>query len=291
MARIVLHRYPRLEQQAVHWSGWFADVDGQLVETRQVSELWDANSTLRFGVQVSVSHDSTVGLDSSTEPSLVLSCSCRETALSISNSTELQRHGEVWLAETWLTVAGADIAEELVLDATVVAPLAQEEWLANRIVAEKPSERVLLSQDQQGFPVSVVSFKAEKKLSAPWHLTINATDPTDAFTHSVRLLLNEDYPQIRELVDGKPSRTIKALLDQSIARELIATATRLARDSTRPIDEVPSEFPESMAAAAAKVADQYLGMSLSDACRMYEAQPERLDYRLMSGTHLLEGEA
>lgn len=262
-----------------------------MVETRQVSELWDANATIRFSVQVSVSHDSTVALASSGDPSLVLSCSCRETALSVSNRTPLQRHGEVWLAETSLTVAGADIAEELALDAAIVAPLAHEEWLVNRIVAEKPAERVPLSQDQQGFPVSVVSFEAERKISAPWQLMINATDLTDTFTHSVRLLLNEDYPQVRELLDGKPSRTVKALLDQSIARELIATAARLARDSTRPIDDVPSEFPDSMAAAAARAADQYLETSLSDACRIYDTQPERLDYRLMSGTQLLVGEA
>lgn len=290
MPKVLLHRYPRLAPGAVRWFGWVAGVDSTVVEPQKVAELWDANSELRFKVQVSVDEAAIREHLDDAACDLIATVSCRETAVTASARSLLARVGDVWTAEAEVTLCGADLAEELSLDAVLVAPFDGVDWLTNRVIAERRQERVPLNQYQQGFPVSVISFSAEKLSAAPWQLVINAADPSDAFLQSIRLLLNEDYPQIRELLDGNPSRIVKDLLDLSIARGLIATLGRLARDATRPLDDVSAEFPESVAAAADRVARKYLYMSLSEACRVHDDQPERLEYLLMSEVRLLEGE-
>ena len=103
-----------------------------------------------------------------------------------------------------------------------------------------------------------------------------------------------------DLLDGTAPRISMALLEADIARQLIAAAHRLSRDLAESgsdaslsgdVDAVAEENPESIAAAAARIAARFFQRSLREVCGIYRDEPEYFEYLLMSATHVLEGDA
>lgn len=300
MAPLFLSPFPRLDPSSASWQRWAVDCDGRDVSLQDLAEHCDANSSLTFLIDVSVDADALEALESPGSPVLVVSVTCSATAFILTHRTPLTRSGDRFVARGELRLDAHEVTAQLDLAATIVAPVADQPWLRDRIVAEAKTEKVSLEPSQPGFPVSVVSFRNESWQAAPWRFDLYAAGLEDGFRSSMRLYVNEDYPQAIDLLDGTAPRISMALLEADIARQLIAAAHRLSRDLAESgsdaslsgdVDAVAEENPESIAAAAARIAARFFQRSLREVCGIYRDEPEYFEYLLMSVTHLLEGDA
>lgn len=185
-------------------------------------------------------------------------------------------------------LSGIDVAHQIEVRATIVAPFNDENWLSRRIIAERRVEHINLDSDLNGFPTSAVSFKENYRPPSPWALDVSATDLTDPFAHSLRLNLNVDKPEIREFIAGGSSADVRSSLDASILRVMIQTARRLSEDSDARLRTAVAEFPDSIAAAADKACQQFLKMPLTQAVSLQRQQPEDLETRINGSVGLLE---
>lgn len=289
MSAVVLHPFPRLPDKAVRWGPWGSVVDGKTLELKKISESWDANSRIRLYTDVSV--DSSVleamGLSSGAE--LLLSATSRATATTVSARVLLRPSGGRHRATVNVELDGESIAEQLDLTAAVIAPVTGTAWLKNRVIAERRVEKVSLDQEQQGFPISAVSFEAEGWSAAPWKFEVYATHPADTFSQSVRLFINEDYEQSLELLEDKGNAWANAMLHAAIARQLVATMVAISPEAVQGPDELADENPESFAAAARMVAAKYFKQTLKETCRIYRERPELFEQLLLHETGFMKG--
>lgn len=290
MAKLVLHPFPRLPEGGVKWVRWAAKVDERVVDIAEVADNWDANSRLAFFLSVAVSHDDLLALGDPAQARLVVNAVCHATAMSWSEELPLAQTQSQATARCEISLSGRDVSGRIDLAAAVVVPIEHAGWLARRVVAEAEPVKVPLEHEREGFPVTVLSFDEEGWHSAPWRFDVFATDLEDTFAQSIRLYINEDYPQAVELLEGTGSTVAKALLEASIVRQLVASASALESDTVS-ADQVAEEFPESFAAAARQAASRIFQEPLADVCRRYRDRPESFELRLMHETGLMRGEA
>ena len=146
-----------------------------------------------------------------------------------------------------------------------------------------------MNSEASGFPTSAYSFKGHRLPDAPWRVVVSAEEVESTFVHSVRLHLNEDYPLVQELIEGRPKPIVEQELTASIARTLIATVSRLSADIGIPatLDSVAGDFPDSVAAAARNVARVYLNRTLDAAVSDYRNRPEEFEYKLAGAVGLM----
>lgn len=287
---IILRPYPVLPDGAVKWFDWGVAVDGQFRGVDAVADSWDANSTLLFTMDVSVPLTALDDIGCGRGAELILTVRCPATCLTVSDRVPMQVTGETAYARGTLELAGEMIAERLDLEGALVAPYGDQQWLETRIISERRRQRVDLNSDTQGFPISAVSFKEEGWRPSPWRFEVYATHPADTFDQALRLFVNQDFPQAHALLEEGAVPHVRQVLEISIARQLIASVSRLAHSSTKPLQEIVEESPESIAAAADNVARRYLETSVQDACRMYRDAPEIVEHALMHQAGLFKGE-
>lgn len=305
MTSLVLHRYPRLPESSIKWFQWSAEVDGNICALKDVSEHWDSNSRLTFHIDVSLEGRALETLGDVASAEMVVAARCKATARNESARAELRRNGDRFVGRGMVTLDGSSIATRLDLEASIVMPMQGHLWLTDRIIAQARPQKVGLGQDQGGFPTSVVSFRAEGWAPAPWRFEVVPIDLDDPFQTSVRLFVNEDYPQAVQLLDGTAPRSTVQLLQMDIARQLVAATSRLVARSAEGVsqsglasttasplvDDLAAEHPESIVAAARKAAERYFHTSLRETCRLYREMPEQFEFKLMSGAGILKGEA
>ncbi|MEV8232603.1 hypothetical protein [Micrococcus luteus] len=288
---VVLHRFPTVDDSAVLWHPWGAEVDGAYKEPSEVADAWDSNSRLRFFVGVSVAAAEVWPIAGEASAELMFTATCHATSTTHTSRAPLRADGPSLSARVMVEFTGEVLAERLDLSAALIAPAGGQAWLATRIISHGPFERVSLQQDANVFPISAVSFKAQQWREAPWRFDIFATDLADAFSTGLRLFLNQDLPLAAALLDNTASQATRGLLDMTIVRQLIATVSDLAEGTAEDADAVAAENPDSIAAAAASVAKKYFHTSLKEATRTYRDQPERFEYLLAAETSLLRSEA
>ncbi len=297
MSRVVLYPFPRLTHGSVAWGQWSFTANGRQTTGQDLCDVWDSNSELSFAMTATVDSSSAQSLGIRS-PELIITVSCQETAYSVSRRSRLVHDKNRMSASCSLTVLGEDIAQSVQLRAQIVsaAPaeeLAEAPWMSRRIVAELPVATIPLSSDLTGFPTSAQSFRESNSLEAPWRVSVNATELSDSFANSVRLYLNVDFPLVRELIAGKPRPHVEVALSTSITQVLLNSARKLhdeSEDGKSP-SAVAAEYPESLAAAAERAAEQYLRMSLSEAVAEMRLRPDTFEYRLSAGVGALKEKA
>ena len=297
MTRVVLYPFPRLPERSIQWRDWDVLLDGRAVRLDEVADQWDADSALTFRISVSI-HQRELGLvsDRPENARLVAAVTCHDTAYTATADTALHSGETDMSGSLSLTVLGRDIAQMLELRAQVVGPMGSAEdtssaWLQRCVLADGPAVQEQLDSALIGFPTVAFSFDRANYPDAPWRIAVTATDAEEAFANSIRLELNEDYPLVRQLMDGEAEDHVANELIASITRVLIGTISRLIEDETtqRSPDEVAAEAPSSIAAASARAAKQYLLMSLGEAVKVLRAKPEEFEYYLANGTGILRG--
>lgn len=293
MSRTVLFPYPRLSAGEVRWSNWTITVDSHQTEVNEVSDKFDADSVVI--IQISATLDLASLPDVGVERAharLLLYVACRDTAFSVSAETHFVEDATTATASASVSLEGRAISQALDLAAHVIGPLdppCEHAWLSRRIIAVGPNARVPLDSDLTGFPTAASSFSESGIPDAPWRIVVTADDLATPFAHSVRLELNEDYPAIRDLMDGKGTSIVHDELNASIARVLISTVSALSSSSPLlgSLEHVSAEEPDSITAAAQRASKQFLNLNLSAAVKELRVRPERFEYLLANGTGIL----
>lgn len=294
MSRTLLYPYPRLQPAALSWSAWRIVVDGHEVSPTEFTDAWDANSAMEFSLSVSIPSEALLRMRGS-NPVLLLGASCADTAFTNTAETPFIASPTSLTAAGNLSLSGSDISQKLTLRAQILLPVdargGAPEWTSRRILGEVRPLELELDSDLSGFPTSARSFSAAHLPDAPWDIKVTATDLSDSFSNSIRLYLNEDYPLIRELMNGKPKPHVEAELSASIARTLLNTSRRLwdmAPEVESP-DALAEEHPDSIAAAGKRAAGTYLRVNLAEAIHLLRSRPETVEFRIASAAGVLKG--
>lgn len=289
MNAIRLFPYPRIDN-AVEWSRTSILSNGQPVAVDELADRWDADSSLSFAVSASVPNEKIESFKDG-DPVLNLSIGCRETGETTYSSAQFSKDSSKSYATATVTLKGAAVAERLELRATVTAPLGESAWLSRRIVAARTVEKINLDSHLVGFPTSAVSFKANNLAPAPWVIRINAVSLSDPCANSVRLLLNEDYPRVVELIEGRARPYVEEALQATIVRSLLSTVQRLSAidGGDSDVSDVIAEFPDSIAAAAEKSCRDYLNRSLPAVLTLLDREPETVEHHIASAVGFLKG--
>lgn len=288
MSSVRLYPYPRIDGD-VEWSRTSIFTSGQPVRSEELAERWDADSEIAFTVTASIPN---AKLDEYRDmgPVINLSIGCKDTAECAYASARFSRDSSRSYATATVRLMGERIAQQLELRATVTAPHQGEPWLGRRILASRRVETINLDSELDGFPTSALSFKANNLRPAPWLLRVNAVSPGDSCAQSVRLLLNEDYPRIVELIEGQARPYVEAALQASIVRTLLQSVRRLV-DESGDIGDVTDaivEYPDSIAAAAEKCCRDFLKLSLPAALSILRRQPEHIEHLIASSVNFLK---
>lgn len=293
MSRTLLFPFPRLRSTAVAWSDWRLVVDGHEVSANEFADAWDANSSIEISRAVTLQKEETHRLRGGT-PMLLLSVSCAETAFTAVAEEPFVATPTSLAASSSISFSGRNVSQKLTLRSQVIQSLVGHEgpvWTDRRIIADATPHEVGLDSELSGFPTTARSFAAAHLPDAPWEIKVTATDLSDSFSNTVRLYLNEDYPAIRELMDGRPKAQVEAELSASIARVLLQTSRRLwdaAPEGNNP-DAVADEYPDSVAAAAQRAAKTYLRTTLTEAVDHVARRPETVEYKIASAAGILRG--
>lgn len=303
MSRLRLYPYPRLESSAVRWSPWQITIDGKPVPIDEIADRWDSRTLITVEITVEVPSPALRQVGAY-EAYLVAEVACRDTSYTAPHRVKLSSPESSpetdgpRSATASVTVPGTSVSQALDIQAKLFAAHSPDAegsapaWLAQRVVAEAPAIRVLLDSELAGFPTSAYSFEHQNLPNAPWRIVISASEPEAPFAHAVRLELNEDYPAIGQLIAGKPDPIVRAELHSSIIRVLVGTVAHLIMDTSRGVqaaEQVATEHPDSITAAARRIASQHLRLSLAEAITLYRSQPESFDARISQSTGLLRG--
>lgn len=292
MTRIVLYPYPRLDRSSAAWKGWSATLSDQSHPLEEVADNWDSNADLAFRVSVRVTPAALEAISLEVdEVRLVATVACRDTAYTATAEASLVSDGTGLGAEAVVRVLSRNVSESLELRSCLIGTRADSGSLARRILADGPESRVILNSSLDGFPTVAYSFDEQGQPAAPWRLVVEADDAEAPFAHSVRLELNQDNERTRALMRGNHDALTQSALIASITRVLIGTVARMTGDSAdrRSFETITAKAPDSITAAAARAASQYLGMSLERAVLDYRMRPERFDYALAVGVGPLGG--
>lgn len=289
MSKVTLSPYTRLRSSGVVWNPWSVSIDERPIALNEVADQADAHSALTFAVEVTVPvvELEKLGLQSN-NLELVVSVSCSATAFSKSGTVRLTTVESSYNAAATVTISGDAVAESLSLRAHIISRSEKSHWLARRILATAPVERVPLDSEQIGFPTVSFSFGSAGLPDAPWRLIVDADEPEASFMHSVRLELNEDFPLVCDYLDGKNVPLISSQITALIVRVLVGTIARLVADdyAGRSPDEIALDEPDSIAASAARAAKNYLNSTLGRAVSEYQAHPEVFEMKLATGTNI-----
>ena len=291
-----IYPFPRFHEKHVKWGQWQIQIDGDAVESTDVPDRWDPNSEILISISVDIVELQKSRLQTSTSlPSLWAAVACRETGRTFSQTVPLRfkaNRAARLTAEALLKVDASRIESNLDLSAMLTAPVSRPDlgsptWLQRRIVAEGPISRINLDREIREFPTSAISFEAEGWFDAPWRIDLMASHLSDNFSTAIRLHFNEDYKNVVELIKGRNRGNTREALHAAILRVLLHTAFALSRnltDSETP-DEIASDFPESIGAAAHRAATDHLKLrSLYEALVLIRDNPEELDYRIAAST-------
>lgn len=289
MSSVRLFPYPRIDD-AVEWSRTSIMTNGQPVALDELADRWDADSSLKFTVTAAVPNSRIVSLDGG-RPVLNLSIGCKETGESAYATAQFSKDSSKSYATATVTADGSAVAEQLELRATLTMPFGDSLWLRRRIIASRRVEKINLDSQLVGFPTSAVSFKANNLAAAPWAIRVNAVSLSDSCANSVRLLLNEDYPRVVELIEGRARPYVETALQATIIRTLLTAVRRLAEESGGKADvaDAVAEFPDSIASAAEKSCRDFLDLSLPAALSLLNREPETIDHLIASAVGFLKG--
>lgn len=289
MNSVRLFPYPRIDN-AVEWSQTSILANGQPVAVDEVADRWDADSDLSFTVSASVTN-SKIDSFKDGKVRLNLSIGCKETGESTYSSAQFSKDSSKSYATATVSLTGSAVAEQLELRATVTAPFGDSPWLSRRIIASRPVEKINLDSHLVGFPTSAVSFRANNLAAAPWVVRVNAVSLSDPCANSIRLLLNEDYPRVVELIEGRSRSYVEEALQATIIRSLLATVQRLSASEggISRVTDIVAEFPDSIAAAAEKSCRDYLNRSLSAVLTQLDREPEAVEHLISSAVGFLKG--
>lgn len=289
MSSIRLFPYPRVDS-VVEWEQTSILSNGQPVAADELADRWDADSVLSFTVSASVPNTELESF-SDGRPVLNLSIGCKETGESTYSSGQFSKDSSKSYATATVILKGSAVAEQLELRATVTAPFGASPWLNRRIIASRPVEKINLDSHLVGFPTSAVSFKANNLTASPWVVRVNAVSLSDPCANSIRLLLNEDYPRVVELIEGRARPYVEEALQASIVRSLLTTVQRLSafEGGISQLPDVIAEFPDSIAAAAEKSCRDYLKKSLPAVLSLLEREPETVEHLIASAVGFLKG--
>lgn len=262
-------------------------LSGRPVDPADIADRWDVDSTISLSVSATTPSSELAQFDA---PTLTLKAACTETAESVIARSSFTIGSTESHATATVVLPGRLVAEQIELRATLCAPYGDEAWLSQRIIAERPLERIDLRSELRGFPTTAMSFERADWRPSPWVLNVNATELSDPFAHSIQLILNEDYPRIEELIEGQALPHVETALSAAIIRSLLQSARRLADDvgADTNIGAVITEFPNSIAAAADKASRDFLKQPLTWVVGRLRSRPEDVEAMIDSAVGTLK---
>lgn len=283
-----MYPFPRFDRE-VDWSSISATVEGHPVELHELADRWDAASTITFEITATIPMDLHRKLKDSS-PQLVVTGGCAITNVSVSSEAAFVVGSTRSSATATISIPGSVLADRVDVRASVIVPHADIPWLSRRVIAERGVEKVSLDSSLSGFPTISISFEENKIVAAPWHVRVSAISLTDPFAHSIQLVLNEDYPRVVALIEGRAEPYVESALHRSILRTLLHTAARLAVEEhgSLELSAVAAEYPESIGAAAAKACSDYLQRDLSSVLSVLRRRPEDVEMWIANATDAIK---
>lgn len=283
-----LYPFPRFDRD-VEWSPISATVEGRPTGLHELADQWDAASTITFEVTAALPVDLHLALEES-NPRLVITGGCKNTGVSASSESAFIVGSTRSSATAAISFPGGVLAERMDVRASVIVSHTDIPWLARRVIAERGSEKISLDSSLTGFPTISISFEENKMMPAPWHLRVSAVSLMDPFAHSIQLVLNEDYPRVVALIEGRAEPYVESALHRSILRTLLQSASRLASEEGEffSLKTIAAEHPESIGAAAAKACSDYLQRDLSSVITVLRRRPEDVEMWIAGATNAMK---
>lgn len=288
MSSVSISPFPRFDSR-VEWSPLSASVEGRPVDVEDLADHWDSDSAVSFEVTAAMPKDLHNEL-ASDGIRLVLTGGCSSTGVSVTAESAFTKGSTRSSATATISIPGHVLADRVDVRASVIAPHTDTKWLSRRVIAERRPERVGLDSSMAGFPTVSISFKENSMIDAPWHVRVSAASLTDPFAHSIQLILNEDYPRVVALIEGRAEPYVASALERAILRTLIQTTMRLAaQDSpSDSLDSIAAEHPDSIVAAAAKACSDFLQRDLSSVVSMSRNRPEDVEMWMAAATQAMK---
>ena len=288
MSRVSMSPFPRFDS-TVEWSEISASIDGHRMDLGELADRWDADSAVDFEVTAAMPQELHTELGSD-RIRLVLTGGSSSTGVSVTSESAFIRGSTRSSAAATISIPGSVLADRVDIRATVIAPHMEIPWLSRRVIAERRPERVSLDSSMTGFPTVSISFNENSMIDAPWQVKVSAASLTDPFAHSVQLILNDDYPRVVALIEGRAEPYVESALERAILRTLIQTIARLSAQEmpSDSLGAIAAEHPESIAAAAAKACSDYLQRDLASVISMSRTRPEDVEMWMAAATHAMK---
>lgn len=288
MSSVSMSPFPRFDSR-VEWSAISASVDGHSRDLGELADSWDADSEVAFEVTATMPIELHKELESDSIR-LALTGGCSSTGVSVSSESAFTRGSIRSSATATISIPGRDLAGRVDIRAVVIAPHMNIPWLSRRVIAERRPERVGLDSSMTGFPTVSISFTENSMPDAPWHVRVSATSLADPFAHSIQLVLNEDYPRVVALIEGRAEPYVASALERAILRTLIQAVARLRAQEglSASLRSIAAEHPDSIVAAATKACSDYLQRDIDSVISTSRTRPEDVETWMAAATQAMK---
>lgn len=274
----------QIKSKYVVWNEWTARVNGNQINLDLLADYWDDQSVVEFEIGLELKSKSIE--DRAKNIELLATVACQATATIKSKRVALKPNGPHFENSLVIGFQGKELAHNVRMSANLIEQQQMTEdksWIAELIVASHKTQLVNLISGHRDFPVSGFSFKERHEPDIPWKFEISFSDISECFYTSFRLLLNSDFSKIKKFETGKEDSVTRSALEKAIMSALLHSTCRayFSVDNSRSSDEIAFESPDSVAAAARRIAVEQLEYeSLERALIMCVQSPHLVEQRI-----------
>lgn len=292
MPRQVLYPYARLSPESVRWPRWGITVGDQVVVAEEVEEHLDLHSEMHFSLSTLIDASSLEAAGYAPEQVQVV-------GELLSPDTNLRRvaksglsydaHGNLG-ARIGISADGAELGQEILLDATVIAHHDNADFGLPVRLQERRRQKITVG-DRSRFPTVAYSFSELRMAQAPWFLEVDAFEPEAPMSVHAKLHLNTDFEVVGALLEGSAPSAVEASMKVDVARALIREVRSLVDMLARgdAIERFIERHPESLVAAADQIAGSCMSTGLKEALKLLDENPREFEMRLSAGTGYWKG--
>ncbi len=270
------------------------------VPFEKLSRSWDSSMDLQVRAFGAVRNGfwAETGISPGERTLLSFTAVCRATKTEWSSQSPLVPGEGIWSTQCQLELGGLQLAGDVELRASIVGrgrtghPDPRHAFHEGaRLWSARP---LTIELEHSGgiFPVTAVSFADTQRRPTIWAVeAVGAVDPSVHISESMRLFVNSDLAEGKELAQGRAPEWLMSSVRTDIQMRTFAVLTQFF--DGRSSDELTStaeRYRASIAAMGLHTAQQ-LGLSLDGALRRYQDDPLELQEMIRSKAHYLRGRA
>ena len=288
MAAIRFLPHRTADPRSVLWHPWWTEHDGNRTKLSGLLAGWDYASRTIVGISVDLDEEAllaSTGLDSMDELEILAMADCPLAQQRFVATKPLRVHQRGSTEDVSVELPPGKVAGAVRLSAhlVLVRTTRKREYRVaflrgSRIDSSEPFT-LRLEGDSGRFPTEPVRFSELGLGNAPWTVLTAYDELSDGFLGGVRLLINLEHPVGQLALDPKAASRVSGLLHADVMRLLTANVAVRGEGT----DE--SSYEEgSVGQVLETMCQNFLGMSLRTAVRLYSDDPVR--FELVMHDHL-----